>query len=107
MSLSLPPKNVYSSSSPGTRILHFVVPAAVLLLCACERCACVGFAFFKYPGGAKGLLFFQKTPRPYSKIPGAPIYACKIIAPRGAFTRNVTVARPCYRKIRLFLSLTS
>ena len=63
--------------------------------------------FFCIARGAKRPKFFLlKTPRPHSKRPGASFFACKIIAPREAFTgitsrdvnearRPHTCSRPC------------
>ena len=66
-----------------------------LLLLQCRCCVrgvyLVGGGFYR-PGEAKGPFFFpQKTPRPRSKRPGVPFYACTITMPRGAFTSIINV----------------
>ena len=71
-----------------------------------QSCCCVrvgGVCFFLVFSIASGLVvFFQETPRPHSKRPGASFNAFKIIAPEGAFTPIVTVrhtdiVRKCLR----------
>ena len=88
---------------------------------ACERCAlffllflfnrpawerrvylCVFSCVFVSPPGAKmPEISFQKTRRYHGKYhstrPGASLYTCKIVTPRGAFTRNITAF---YRHLR-------
>ena len=62
--------------------------------CCCERLrgACFFSCFFVSPRRAERPdIFFQKTPRPHSKRPGAFFYVCKTIAPQGAFTCTITV----------------
>ena len=60
-------------------------------MCVWEVCVCV-FCFFAWPRGAnESDIFIQKPPRYHSKRPGAPFYAYKIVAPRGAFNCIITV----------------
>ena len=42
-------------------------------------------------GGERSGCFLQNTPRPHSKRPGTSFYACKIVAPRVAYTSILTV----------------
>ena len=57
------------------------------------------FLFLRCPVGAKRVdLFSQNTPRPHSKRPGVPSYACTTARPRETFTRNTMVIPPCLNR---------